>query len=123
MAYDDAIVAALKLLQAGPAYAASGQTPVTGSLSAPGQTAGLPLIAGREAYLRLTGGTSAVGIFEFSRDDTIWTPLDAEGTPLGVISYAGSSKLIVAPLVSLAGLKLRANFSAVSGTVAYRLEQ
>lgn len=102
---------------------ATGLTPVAATIAAPGSTAGLVLKAGRTAYLYLSGGTSASGSFEYSKDGTNWFPLVIEGTKVGTFTYVGSNQKIVVPSDDEAGMQVRATFSAVSGTITYSLEQ
>jgi hypothetical protein len=112
-----------KVVDAGAAFAASGVTAVTGNASI-GSTGGLSPNAGRSAYLWLSGGTSASGYFEWSRDGgTSWFRAYIEGNAFGTFFYAGSNMLILVPPLEETGLQVRATFSAVSGTIAYRLEQ
>jgi hypothetical protein len=109
----------------GAGFGASGVTPVSGTVSAAGSTAGLSPKAGRSAYLWLSGGTSASGYLEYSSDGTNWFALFVEGSQVGTFSYAaaGAKQIIPIPPVDQAALQVRATFTAVSGTVSYALSQ
>lgn len=113
-----------KVVDAGAAFAASGVTAVAGTVTAAGSSIGLTPNAGRAAYLWLSGGASAAGYFEWSRDaGETWFRLYVEGNALGTFAYAGASMLIPVPPIEENGLQVRVTFSAASGSVAYRLEQ
>jgi hypothetical protein len=103
--------------------AKSSVEPATNTIAAPGQTTSFEPTAGRDAYLLLSGGTSATGVIEYSIDGgTSWFQLSVEGNALGAISYVGAALVIPVVTLDRAGTLIRANFSAVSGSVTWRFE-
>ena len=108
----------------GTAYQPSGVAPVAGSLAAAGASAAITPIAGRQAYLTLSGGTSLTGAVQWSLDGgTSWAAITVEGMPLGMIAYAGTPIAVPLPICQQAGVLMRLMASAIVGTVAYQLSQ
>ena len=107
----------------GPAFAASGKTPITSTFTATGASASFTPIYGRDFNVSIEPSTSFVGSVQLERQfagESTWNQLTAAGTQLYVWT-APASETASEPEV---GVVYRLHCTAwTSGTISYRISQ
>ena len=113
----------MPIRNSGPAYQPSGLASLANAAVA-GANAAFAALAGRQAYLTLSGGTSLAGAVQWSLDGgASWSAITVEGTQIGVIAYAGTPIIVPLPICQQAGMQMRLMVSALAGAVSYRFSQ
>lgn len=105
--------------QTGLGYSASGVAPVTGSLSANGNSASFTPLAGRAFNVSLWGMFSATCSLKRSFDGSVWVKITAGGSQMMGFA-APASEQWSEPEV---GVQYRLECVVASGTVNYRISQ
>ena len=93
---------------------------LTGTLSAPGQSAGQTFRGDFNVTLVETGGSATCGIDRSFDGGTSWVPTTLLDQPLTLTTSSAISTTLNEPE---AGVLRRLNCSAVTGSLAYRLSQ
>lgn len=111
-----------------PAWSASGVTPVTGSLSATGQSAAFTPVYGRPTNLALSvTGAAAVQLERKFTGDTNWYPINGAAGQRYAWTTTGTAAVVVSDntfVETESGVTLRWNVTSCSTcTVAYRISQ